>query len=471
MSSSQLVQTHRFPWKSAFSAYGLSYCLVLLFLKSYFWDDWYTYFALSDNETKNYWDQYGYPAIHGFFQVDVLGSRPELFRLIMLVGFFVAGWCLFHILSTVKLLRPEQVRLVTILFLILPINSTRVSMGLFVYSYSFLFFFLAWYLLVTKRSLIVRSLSIPLFLLSFSTLSLITFFSIPCLHFLYTKLSVPNPRRLSAYLSTAFLASLSPLYWIISRQVNPPLGAELAYLTPRPSGTARGVLLLLCCSILILWFMKSNKKCSPEDNRYAIIVAGVTITAVGAFPYLTSGRMTDVSEWMLNFVPRASEWDSRHQLLLGLGFALIIVGFIGQVDSTFKRRCTAFLVGLFVAWNITFMHAYYLDSLKQDQLVVALQKSDGLKSSKIIMFNDQTTSRFNARGRFYYEIEWDGILAKAFGNESKSGVDMRYVDCNDPLTPIPDTILAITARNGRLKATLSRDVGIDLSVVSIQPCK
>lgn len=469
VASQQQTRAHKFPWKLALLTYGLSYCFLLLFLKSYFWDDWYTYFTLSDNGTKNYWNGYGYLPIHGFFQVDILDSRPELFRLVTLVCFFIAGWCLFHILSTVKLLHPEQVRLITILFLILPINSARVAMGQFVYSYSFFFFFLAWYLLVTKRSLLVRSLSIPLFLLSFSTLSLITFFAIPSLHFLYTKLSVPNHNKTSAYMSTAFLVSLSPLYWIISRRINPPQGAALAYLTPKPLGIARGALLLICCLILILWFLKSNKKYSPDSNRYGIIAAGITITAIGAFPYVVSGRLVDVSEWLLNFVPRASDWDSRHQLLLGLGFALIIVGLIGEVDSAFKRHCRTFLVGLFVAWNITYMHAYYLDSLKQDQLIVAIQKSDELKSSRVIMFRD-TTARFNARGRGYRSYEWNGILTKAFGDSSRSVIDMGYVNCNDPLTPVPDTLLTITARNGRIESTLTRDIGIELSVESIQPC-
>jgi len=443
----------------------------MLFLKSYFWDDWYTYFTLSDDGTKDYWDGFGYSPIHGFFQIDVLGSRPELFRLITLFCFFAAGWCLFHILSAVKLLHPEQVRLITILFLILPINSARVAMGQFVYSYSFFFFFLGWYLLVTKRSRLVRSLSIPLFLMSFSTLSLITFFALPCLHFLYTRLLVLNPRRVSSYLSTATLASLAPLYWIISRRINPPQGAALAYLTPQRSGIARGLLLLVSCAMLILWFVNSTKKRSREGNRYGFIVAGISITAIGAFPYVTSGRLVDISEWLLNFVPRASDWDSRHQLLLGLGFALIIVGLLGQVDSTFKRQCTTFLIGICVFWNVTNMHLYYLDSLKQDQVITALQNSNELKNARFIMFDDQTTSRFNARGREYRSYEWDGILAKAFDNDLKSAVDLGYVDCNDPLTSIPDTIITITARNGRLKTTLLRDVGVNLSVVSIQPCK
>jgi len=68
------------------------------------------------------------------------------------------------------------------------------------------------------------------------------------------------------------------------------------------------------------------------------------------------------------------------------------------------------------------MHSYYLDSLKGEQVITALQNSNELENARFIMFDDQTTGRFNARGRNYRSYEWDGILAKAFGNDLKSAV-------------------------------------------------
>lgn len=467
--SKQPKQSQKFPWKLALPSYLLSYFFMLLFLKAYFWDDWYLYFTLSDAGTKKFLDEYGFLPLHGIFEVDVLNSRPELFRLITIVGFFLSGWFIFHILKTVKFLKAEQVKLITVLFLVLPINSARVAMTTTIYTSSFLFFFFAWYLLITKRLLVVRALSIPLFLLSFSTLSFITFFAVPCVHFLYMNLSDVNPKKKKAYLSTAFLAMLSPVYWVVSRHLNPPLGARLEYQTPTLLGIARGLLILIICAIFVLWYLKLRKDNVSVDSRYAIILAGVSLTALGAFPYVASGRLVDVSEWLLNFVPRASDWDSRHQLLLGLGLAITLAGIIGPFDSTFKRRSVTVFIGLCVALNMTYMHAYYLDALKQDQIISAIHDSDALRQSRVIMIND-TTDRFNARGRHYRSYEWDGILTKALGDSSRSIVYMGYVNCNDPLTPVPDTILTIIARNGRFESTLTRNVGIELFVEPIQPC-
>ena len=50
----------------------------------------------------------------------------------------------------------------------------------------------------------------------------------------------------------------------------------------------------------------------------------------------------------------------------------------------------------------------------------------------------------------------------------KSIVGYNFVDCDSGL--IPDTLLTITATNGRFKATLFRQVGINIGVARIDPC-
>ncbi len=464
----QLVK-NRFPWKLALPLYALSYGVMLLFSKAYFWDDWLSYYSKSASGTKDALRQVGFWPINGIFQVDVLGRRPELFAIVTIACFFITGWCLFHILSTVKILSTDQVRLITILFLVLPINSARVSMSVFIYSYSLLLFYLAWYLLVAKRSHFVWLLSIPLFLMSFNTVALIAFFIVPCAHLLYMKLSVPEVNKRFAYVLSALFASLAPLYWIIDRRYNPPQGVYLTMYTPQKLGMLRALLLLFVCAGLIFWYLKSRKGNFSENKRYAIIIAGITITAIGASPYIVGGHLVDISDWLIAFVPRSSDWDSRHQLLLGLGISVTIAGVVGSIDSTFKRQCLAVLFGLCVMWNVTYMHSYYLDALKQDQVIAAIQIKDELKNSRVIMIND-LTDRYNARGRFYRSYEWEGMLAKAFGANSISAISGKsYIDCSDAL--IPDTLLTIVALNGRLESTVTRDIGIELIVESIQPCK
>jgi len=55
------------------------------------------------------------------------------------------------------------------------------------------------------------------------------------------------------------------------------------------------------------------------------------------------------------------------------------------------------------------------------------------------------------------------------GDNSRSVISgASYVHCNDPL--VPDPLLTITARSGRLEATMTRDLGIEITLEEIHPC-
>jgi len=167
-------------------------------------------------------------------------------------------------------------------------------------------------------------------------------------------------------------------------------------------------------------------------------------------------------------VPRASDWNSRHQLLLGLGLSLLICGVIGDLDSRFKRQSLKALFGLCVVWNFTYMHGYYLDSIKQNEVISAIRQSNDFDDSKIIMVND-LAERFNARGRGIRSYEFDGMFDFAKGaSDVKTITGYSYVKCNDKF--VPDTLMTITARNGRLEATITGEIGIEISVEPISPC-
>jgi hypothetical protein len=191
--------------------------------------------------------------------------------------------------------------------------------------------------------------------------------------------------------------------------------------------------------------------------------------ALGSFSYITSGRLVDTSEWMLNFVPRASDWDSRQQLLLGLGFSVLIVGLIGDLDSQFKKSAFRILVGSCVFLNFTFMQGYMLDARKQSEVIQLLSASETVKSGKVIMINDLAV-RYNARGRLVRTYEWNGMLEKAFGDKSRSSAYFAYVDCNNSEIPVPDVLVTIDASNGRFKSLLTSNIGINMTATKISPC-
>jgi low affinity Fe/Cu permease len=453
----------------ALSVYVLSYGLILTFLSSYFWDDWVVYYRRTNDVIEESLRIRGDWPTRAFLELTILGARPELFKIITLIAYFVAGWFLFQILNTLNFLRINQIRLISILFLILPINSARVAMVDFAYACSLLLFFWAWFLLVRKSGWIKDLLAVLLFLLSFgATASLLVFLLVPCAHRLYLRLSDSSSERNWASLSTLTIFLMSPTFWFLDRRFNSPQGSYLAMYSLQKSGVVRALILFLIACIVLLWWARVGRHDLTERGRNLLISLGIILVIVGAAPYIVAGHLVDVSEWMFNFVPRASDWSSRHQLLLGLGLAVIIVGILGELESKFKRNLVFAIVGVCVLLNMTFMQAYFLDSLKQDQFIDAIKQETELSASKVIMIDDQA-ERFNARGRFVRYYEWDAMFASAYGNDSKQAISgLSYVDCASDL--IPDTLLTITATNGRLKATLLRDVGINIAIAPISPC-
>ena len=111
------------------------------------------------------------------------------------------------------------------------------------------------------------------------------------------------------------------------------------------------------------------------------------------------------------------------------------------------------------------MQEYYLDSLKQEEIIAEAAKSDLLDESNFLLVNDQAI-RFNARGRSVRTFEWDRILR---GNSklNKTTEISRFIDCTSFR---PDALVTITADYGRLRALLTRHVGVRLEVLPVTIC-
>ena len=457
----------KFPWRVGGALYIASFGLQFVFLQAYFWDDWTVYASRSKNETSNFLTSAGFGPLHSIIQVNLLHRSPTLFHLLSLLIFFLSGVLVFKILQTITYLSAQQSRMITLFFLVLPINSARVAMIVFNYSYSLLLFLFGWYLLACQKAKLVRLASTLFFLASFSTLSLLPFFFLPVAHF-YSQLRKHSVDR-RAILTCFTIAMIAPLYWYLSRTVLAPAStARLSYLTPTFAGICRAIILMTPLYIGVVWSL-FHKSGANEDFRKQILWFGAFATGCGSFAYITSGRLVDLSEWMLNFVPRGSDWDSRHQLLLGLGLSVVIVGLFGPLNTAFKRSAATVCLLLCVSLNVLFMQSYYLDSLKQNETVRFFQDSLVVKESNVIMIEDNAAV-FNARGRGVRSYEWEGMLRSVFGNENKKVIYTTYIVCDVPGTIIPDARLIINAASGRLRALLTGKIGLQVSVEKIKPC-
>ena len=460
-----------YPIRAALCFYGLGFLVSLPISRNYFWDDWMFYANGSPTQTSEFLKGNGSPPWRSFIEVTLLQSSPFAFRILTLVFFFVASVLLYRILLSTPGVTVQVATVISLLFLLLPVNSARIAMIDFSYSTSFFFFFLAWYLLSISRKNHFVAISFILFFLSFAAQSTLVFILIPILHFAFLEFHANRKLSLKA-LAVLVALIVSPVVYLASRQFFwQPNDHFQSYYAPQVQGTVRGFMVLGILSapfIRVSWKYLVRKQTARIQT--VLIFAGLLSIGVAAFPYQTGGFLVGVSDWMINFVPNHSDWDSRHQLLLPLGFALIIGGSL-KLDSTKPLRWNSSpvlstIVACCVVLNVTFAQEYFLDGKKQDSIMAAMANNEDLKNASAILVDDSAV-RFNARGRLIRSYEWEGMLQKVFGENSRKVSYLQYVNCAEFQ---PDAILRISAPNGRLESTLRGNVAIDIFVEQINPC-
>jgi hypothetical protein len=455
------VRYDKFPFKLGALLYLISYSFYFLFLNSFFWDDWIINYRLSANEAAEYWKtQLGFFPTNRFVEINLLQRNPIAFHVLTLVIFFLIPVVFFRISRSISFISQKQKFYIALLLLVLPINSARVSMACFRLSYSLLLFLVAWLILVDSKTTKIKYLSIPLFLLSFLAQSLIPFFLLPCAHSAYLAFSEKRTWKHRSVLGSAGLIFLPLFYYVFVWKFDPPSPERTDYFTPSTSGSLRAVAIFLVVFIVfVVTRWKSETKQLGWRTQDKLALSAVMLS-VGSFAYMASGRLLDVSEWMLSFVPSSSGWESRHQLLLGLGFALAIAVVIDSIKIDIQKSVFVILITACVVLNVSTTSGYYLDSLKQKEFIAAVSEIDGLVKDGSVVVIDHT-DWLNARGRSIRPYEWKAMLHKA-----TDGIDIEVVDvpeiCSEPDKIVNQTVLVIDAPSGRLRALLNRKVNLSI---------
>ena len=123
---------------------------------------------------------YGTPII-GYLHTFLLKLGPPIYKLLTFLIFFINGILLDQILKRNAFISENNRFFICLLFLVSPLNIARVTLICFPYTFCTFLFFLAWFLLPTKRFI-----SLILFLFSFTTNSLLVFYCLPIIEIFYT---------------------------------------------------------------------------------------------------------------------------------------------------------------------------------------------------------------------------------------------------------------------------------------------
>jgi hypothetical protein len=459
----------KFPWLLAITLYGLSFGPQFFSARNLYWDDWYLVDPLTAKISSNHYAGSGRAPWTSFIESTVQNSSPFVFRIVTFFAFLAAAYFLFKILSKLEMLQRSHITVICLIFLLLPVNSARIALITNAYSISYFLFFLGWYLISLRRSKVFQGFGLICFFLSYTSIGLIPFTILPLIYILI--LNKQNSLKFAArhLIDFLFLAATPVLYLIFRNIFWPPTNGYREMYTPQTLGLIRGILFVFICSIPGIYGVLFAKW-GRSNTEKLLVVSGLFAISVGAFPYMVGGHLVDISDWLIAFIPNFSDWNSRHQLLLPLGIALVLGGAL-KLDSSKPFRWnsspTLSIVIIFcVVLNVTFAQEYFLDGKKQEAIMSEMETNEDLKNSSSILIDD-TAIRFNARGRLIRSYEWEAMLEKVFGDDSRKVTYLQYVNCEEFQ---PDAILHISAPNGRLESTLRRSVDIDLRVEKINPC-
>ena len=451
-------------WLAA--GYILSYGFMLIYAGSFFWDDWINYFEKNSSQVQNKVSFSGFDPIRLRMEGWITEVNPAIFQLLIFLMFPISAFFLFKVLAKNRHLSRIEALSISALFLLLPVNSARASMTLFMYSFCHLCFFAAWWLMELRRRWWTVVLAIALFVLSFDTASFLLFITVPLLNSLLN--ARVNSKEIQRWIGKNLLFVVLPvIYWFLEPKLNPVLDpVRLAYWTPSKSGSTRGLIVGIIILIFATYLIAFKKFRYAEQRGPIQFLVGVFLIWIGMFPYMTLGHFPNLSSILIGFVPGASDWDSRHQLLMPLGMGIAIIGAINYFGSSKLVRGVAAVCSISILINFTIQQDYYLDSIKTANIIATLRNNSDLDTVEMVLVNDQAL-RFNARGRFVRSFEWDAILKAAKPNLNILSDIYRYVDCDSVR---PDAILTITAENGKLRTLLTRNSLINIELIKISPC-
>jgi len=447
-----------FPWVSAIILYTLSWGWSLLRPNTLYWDDWAIYFDSPADYGLKYALDMGRAPWGGLIEFYLQQVGTWAVSLATFVIFFATSLLIFIILFQKTYLADIQVRIITILFLIVPVNHARIAVTIFDYTTSYFMFFLGWLILIRHRSFRSFILSWVVLFLSLKTHSLLFFIMLPFLHFVWlNKDALKNSKKLRVvHIQVFSIAFLPIIYFLLRKLFWPPTKVWIDYHHVTSAGLQVALLPIIIGLVpLILIAIRKAKNLSVNFGL-TLLVIGFLVTALALFPYFAGELYVGYAgrpAYITVFEFRA-DWRSRHQLLMPLGLALSVVGLNELFNWRKKNIVFVATIALSVTLNMFWGSQYFLMSHKQEQLVELFKTTEG--KVEIASVEDQTM-RFNGRESTFRGYEWNGFMMLA-------GISTDRLGCEE----LPSgSALTLKSDTSYLKALATRDLGLYFEVT---PC-
>lgn len=416
-----------------------------------FWDDWIFWqqdrsvVAEAGRSMGSTWPS----AINNLFYYSQTGITLD--RAVTFISFLLVALLLFGIVRRMPKMTVSTAVWVAVLFSVFPVYQARIALVMVGYGLCLLFFTTAIWLLVRFRSprpWYVWLFSAVLMVVSFQTASLLVFFYavVPLVLLVTEPLQEWKWRPAVRVLMrrAAFLA-VPVVYWVSKRVFFPTSGLYSKYnvigggktgfwgnlvhgvvnstlfavADAIPGVISKGVVhpglkpLLLMGAIvgaaallgLIRWQVRRG-----ESDTWLTHVGGMFLVAAVA-AYAAVGK-----------IPTNVGWETRHQLLVPFGAALMTVGVAQRHAESSKLARVVIsvllvvLIGVSAGEHVNSYIAYERDWLKQRAIMEIARTTPELKTGRYILIEDKT--------KYLNQADWPpytytGMFAETFGDESR----------------------------------------------------
>lgn len=454
-------------WPQTFLLYAISHGFMLASWNALYWDDWMIY-ADGSAGVEDYFAACRRCIVPFRSEVEglLISPGPWLMRVLTFLFFPLITFLSLQFLRRTAWMREDEMGVLSLLILFLPMYGARVALINFQYSLSLLIFVLGAWMSLSPRAAVQISAVVPIFWSMF-TPSLQVFVVVPMAVLCVRLITRPNKSYLDrSTLLVIVLLGLSPfVHRYIIPIIFPTLGFRDGYNTIQSAFLVRAVVFSSLLVLPLLNLLNRRRLQQSVTRERALLSLGLAFLAVGTFPYLAVGHFPNLSDWILPFLPDESDWNSRHQLLQPFGVALILL-VIARIFGTRMKAFVTVILTISVGLNTATYSGYYLDAMKQAELIQAIAESDAqLSNVSALVINDQAT-RFNARGRGIRAYEWTAMVTRAI--DEKIQVDTNSIQyCYESK---PSKMLTITAENGRLKSLFVGRIGLDVEMTDLTIC-
>ena len=369
--------------------YLLSQGFILL-LTGTWWDE-KTWFFATNEQMWNVSMQLGKPS--SFFVFAIITAIPEFCgRVLIFILFYFSAIIMFALYSKIPFIDASDALLMTILYIIIPVNDARALLGVFPYSLGFFLFLLGFYLLTKlqeeyqyKRSFF-RGLVILVFTGSFTLNSNLVLYFIPLCYIFIYLVKTKDVRGWYKYIDFLIIPFM---YFGIKNRFFPPYGLYEGYNSVGIAEICKATLLSVveCLDalkgIMCLWWRYiliglvagivlykfiytyidvKDKSCI---NKCILLAMGGVAFYLGVFPYTVIGQGQNLIGV-----------GGRSSVLLGIGMAMIIYAVLLWIP---QKQIRVYICSVLVICGIIHFNYFYL--LYQQDYYIQLDFMQELKEN------------------------------------------------------------------------------------------